>query len=169
MYYYYMNINIILSLVIASFFLALSDIFRNKSVPISGPIGTLISTEIILVVLLLTLLIILHFYNNKLGPLYIPKISDIFTSFKFNFFSSLGLFLGLILINISFYYNSKLKEPVNIGILTTVLSLSFIFTFIIDILDNLIEKKPIIVYKSELIGCLFIILGILIIGNIKKE
>ena len=96
-----MNTTIILSLVIASFFLALSDIFRNKSVPISGPIGTLISTEVILVFLLFILLIILYFYNNKLGPLFIPKISDIVNSFKFNFFSSLGLFLALILNNIS--------------------------------------------------------------------
>ena len=164
-----MNSSIILSLAIASFFLAVSDIFRNKSVPISGPIGTLISTEVILVVLLVILLIILHFYNNKLGPLYIPKISDIFNSFKFNFFSSLVLFLGLILINVSFYYNSKLKEPVNIGILTTILSLSFIFTIIIDLINNLYENKSISITTNEVIGCLFIIIGILIIGNIKKN
>ena len=163
-----MNSSIIISLIIASFFLSVSDIFRNKSVPISGPIGTLISTEVILVFLLFILLIILYFYNNKLGPLFIPKISDIVNSFKFNFFSSLGLFLALILINISFYYNSKLKEPVNIGILITILSLSFIFTILIDIIDNLYKNNPISITKSEGIGCIFIIIGILLIGNVKK-
>ena len=124
---------IILSLIIASLYIAISDIYRNKSVVISRPMGTLLFTETTLAVLSLVLFIFLVISNKNVGPLYIPTSKNIFSSFKYNFISATGLFIGLLLINIAFYYNNHSTQPLNLGILTAILSLSFIFTIIINI------------------------------------
>lgn len=158
-----MNIYIILSLIIASLCIAISDIYKNKSVAISGPMGTLLFTETTLVVLSLFLIIFLVISNKNIGPLYIPTSKNIFSSLKYNFISAIGLFIGLLLINIAFYYNNHSTQPLNLGILTAILSFSFIFTIIINIIHNYIDKKPVIIPILEIIGCLSIILGVICI------
>ena len=78
-------------------------------------------------------------------------------------------------ISFAFRENSKLKHPINVGILSSVLSLTFIITILCNIGYNIYMKKPINIDISEIVGCLCITLGVIIIilfkpknNNIKK-
>ena len=53
--------------------------------------------------------------------------------------------------------NSTLKQPINVGILGGVLTLQFVFAFIIDILVKLYFKEKIHIDKLEVGGLLLVI------------
>lgn len=163
-----MNISFIY-MIIAAFFFALSDNIRFYSVNIMGPLGNLLSIEIIVVILLIPLCIFLYFNNSKIGPLYLPNKSDILKTLTTNFFSAFSLVLSLLLLNISFYINSKSRTPVNIGILTSILSLGFLFSIIINIIINVYKKIPNNINKYEIFGCLLIIVGVIVIATAKTK
>ena len=77
--------------------------------------------------------------------------------------------VGVLIVRYAFRENSTLKNPTNAGVLTSVLSMSFIFTIIINELYNLYYKKPINLSLNKIVGCIFIIIGILIIVLFTSE
>ena len=164
-----MEIKIIVALILSSLLFSIGDICQNKSVPISGPAGTFIITEFLIILFCLILMIILYFNKNKLGPLFLPNKKEILKSLKFCFLNSFTIFVSIILINLSFFYNSHLKNPVNLGVLTGILSTSFIFTILLNVLVNLYEKKPINIPNIEIIGCVLILAGVLCICSSTKK
>lgn len=65
-------------------------------------------------------------------------------------------------IMISYSLNATLKQPINIGILGGILTLQFVFAFIIDILVKLYFKEPININKYEIIGLLLVVSGVVV-------
>ena len=70
----------------------------------------------------------------------------------------------IILLGISFNINRKSKNPINLGILTSILSANFIFTIIIEEIINYIQKKPLQIKFGQIIGIIAIIFGIITIS-----
>ena len=157
-----MNILILLSIIFSSLFLSLSDIFQNKSTKLLGAFGSNIITKCISVIILFIILIFLFFYKKSLGPLFLPKINS--EGFKYCIYDGIFYVFGLLLLGIGFYYNDKSKTPINLGILTAILSINFIFTIIIDEIINFIEKKPMKVKLAQIIGIITITIGIIIVA-----
>jgi len=58
--------------------------------------------------------------------------------------------------------NSTLKHPINVGILGGVLTLQFVFAFIIDILVKLYFKEKIHIDKLEVGGLLLVLSGVVL-------
>lgn len=60
--------------------------------------------------------------------------------------------------------NKKLPQPINVGILCSIVALYFIITIISDIIYRFIRKQPISISHFEIIGCILIMRGILTIS-----
>ena len=163
-----MNISFIY-MIIASFFFALSDNIRADSINIIGPLASLLSIEIIIVILLLPLCIFLYLNNSNIGPLYIPNKGYILKTLTNNFFAAFCLVISLLLLNMAFYINKKSRIPINIGILTSILSLGFLFSIIINIINNVYKKIPNNISKYEIFGSLLIIGGVIVIAMSKTK
>lgn len=127
-----------------------------------GPFGSNIITKGISVAILFIILIILFLHKKPLGPLYIPKLNT--KGIKYCIYDGIFYVAALLLLGISFYYNDKLDSPINLGILTSIISLSFIFTILIDTIVDYIYKKPLKLKVEQLIGAIFIIIGIIFIA-----
>mgnify|MGYP001071449166 CR=1 FL=1 len=65
----------------------------------------------------------------------------------------------------AFQKNNKLKNPYNVGILNSILALYFIITMIADIIYKLYTKQKINISIREIIGVIFIILGVILIST----
>ena len=161
-YYIYMNLIVLLSIIISSLFFSLTDIFQNKSTKYLGPFGSSIITYCIVVLILFIIFIILYFYKKPIGPLYIPKFTN--EGIQYCIYEGIFYVVALLLLGISFYYNDKSKIPINLGILTAILSTSFIFTIIIEEIVNFIQKKPLQFKLAQIIGVITIIIGIVIVA-----
>lgn len=161
-----MNILILFSIIFSSLFISLSDIIQNKSTKLLGAFGSNIITTCISVLILIIILIFLFFYKKPFGPLFLPKMSSegFNEGFKYCIYDGIFYVFALLLLGISFYYNDKSKTPINLGILTSILSINFIFTIIIDEIINFIQKKPMKVKFAQIIGVITIIIGIIIVA-----
>ena len=69
----------------------------------------------------------------------------------------------------SMSYNNNSKNPVNIGILSGILAINFIVTLFVDIIYKLYKKEKLTITIWEILGCVLIISGILMISLIKKS
>ena len=146
----------------SSLFLSLSDIFQNKSTKYLGPFGSNIITKSFSVIILFLIYLILFVYKKPIGPLFLPKINK--EGIIFCIYDSISYVLGLLFLGILFYYNDKSKKPINLGILTAIISLSFIFTIIIDVIVDVIQKKPYKINTPQIFGAISIIIGIITIS-----
>ncbi len=113
--------------------------FQNYSTKNLGSFGSSLITKIFGAMFLIIIFIILYLVNKPAGPLFLPtqwnKIG-----IRYALYDGIVYTLGLILLGISFYYNSKSNKPYNLGILTYIISFSFVFTIIIDMVINFIQK-----------------------------
>ena len=153
-----MNYILLIIAIVCSLFFSLSDIFQNKSTKYLGPFGSNIITKSFSVGLLFLIFLVLWIYKKPIGPLFIPKINR--EGIIFCIYDAIFYVLALLLLGILFYYNDKSSTPINLGILTAILSLSFIFTIIIDAIVDVIEKRPYKIKVPQIFGAIFIIIGI---------
>ena len=72
--------------------------------------------------------------------------------------------VGTLILYTTYKDNSELSKPLNIGIFSSILSLSFVFTFFINIAVNLYQKKPLNINIWQIISLLFIITGVVILS-----
>ena len=160
-----MHNSIFIYLIICSFFFSLSDAFQNYSTKKLGSFGSSFITKIFGAMFLIIIFIILYFVRKPAGPLFIPTQWNK-VGIRYAIYDGIVYTLGLILLGISFYYNSKLDKPYNLGILTSIISFSFIFTIIIDMFINFIQKKPINFTFWHGLGISFIIIGVFILSRL---
>ena len=157
-----MNYILLIVAIASSLFLSLSDIFQNKSTKYLGPFGSNIITNSFSVIILFLIYLILFVYKKPIGPLFLPKINK--DGIIFCIYDAISYVLGLLFLGILFYYNDKSKKPINLGILTAIISLSFIFTIIIDAIVDVIEKKPYKIKIPQIFGAISIIIGVITIS-----
>lgn len=160
-----MNNIILFSLILCSFFFSLSDIFQNYSTKNLGSFGSSFITKIFGAMFLVIIFIILYLFKKPAGPLFLPTQWNK-VGIKYAIYDGVVYTLGLLLLGISFYYNSKIEKPLNLGILTSIVSFSFVFTIIIDMFINFIQKKPINFSIWHSLGILLIITGVFILSRL---
>ena len=156
-------LHIIIKLVLASILFGISTFINSQLAPIMDKWTYRLTTSLYTVTIsILYLLIanrsILTDYFKNLGSLTIQQ------NILFAVQVIAQSIIGLLLIAIAYKENSLLSKPINIGILSSILSLSFVITFIINIIFNLYHKKPLNINKGEMIGSLIIVIGILTIA-----
>lgn len=159
-----MQIIIFLCLLLCSILFSLSDLLQSKSTNYNGTFGNILVSKLLGAILVSTILLILYFIKKPLGPLYLPSEWN-YSGIIYGILDGLSATLGLFCLGFAFYYNSKLENPVNVGILTSILSLGFVFTIIMDIIINVINKKPIHFSVSQGLGLSFIIAGIVVLSR----
>ena len=155
------NIAILLA-IISSIFFGISNILRNYTQKFIGPLNSNIITNLWVSFFWFLIFLIIYFNKIHFGPIHISNINK--PGIIFSLFDGISILLGIFLSSLAFYYNYKSKKPLNLGILTSVIALNFIVTFIINFGINIYTKKNNSIKYQQLLGLLFIIIGIIIIG-----
>ena len=142
----------------ASFFFACNEIIKNYALKYI-PKSIYNSSYFILAGLLLT---ILWSFKDKKNMTLQNILTLNFKEIIFIIVTAITVVGITYFIMEAYSLNSTLKQPINVGILGGVLTLQFVFAFIIDILVKLYFKEKINIDKLEVGGLLLVISGVVL-------
>lgn len=153
-----MTIIIYLLIIISGISYGICEFLRAISVEYLDP--SLFTILSFLLSTIIALIFYLFYDNNLIKNLTKINIKHILivifaaiTQFGFLYFFLSGMNL-----------NNKLPQPINVGILSSIVALYFIITIISDIIYRSIRKQSISISNYQIIGCILIIGGIITIS-----